>query len=263
MKADQLFSLAGQSAIVTGGARGLGLAMAEVLHANGASVSIFDMDPSVFDAARSLDPSGNTVNPVLVDVCDADALHAAIRDGHDRFGRLDIICANAGRGTGSGPSADVGRLEHVDDVAWASILDLNLTAAMHTIQYAVPYMRRQGYGRVVVTSSMAGLRGEPLIGYAYASTKAAIANLVRLAAYDLGRDNIVINAIAPGPFRTDIGNRRMFDPEVEQAFAARVPLGRLGVPQEIKGLALLLASPAASYINGSVISIDGGSVACG
>jgi NAD(P)-dependent dehydrogenase (short-subunit alcohol dehydrogenase family) len=122
-------------------------------------------------------------------------------------------------------------------------------------------MRPRRYGRIIVVASIAGLKSEALVGYAYAATKAAVINLVRHAALDLARDNVLVTGIAPGPFRTNIAGGRINEPEVEAAFAAMVPLGRIAEVDEIKGLALLLASPASSFITGVTIPIDGGATA--
>jgi NAD(P)-dependent dehydrogenase (short-subunit alcohol dehydrogenase family) len=123
-------------------------------------------------------------------------------------------------------------------------------------------MKKQGSGRIVVTSSIAGLRAEPPCGYAYVATKAAVINLVRQAALELAPFNVLVNGIAPGPFLTNIaGGRLRREPERHAEFAASVALKRLAQPDEIKGLALLLASPAGSFITGVVIPIDGGSTA--
>ena len=120
-------------------------------------------------------------------------------------------------------------------------------------------MKAQRSGRIIVTSSIGGIRAEPMVGYAYAATKAAVSNLVRQAALELAPYNVLINAIAPGPFLTNIGGGRLHrEPETAQSFAEMVPLGRLARPDELKGLALLLASPASSFITGAVIPIDGG-----
>ncbi|MCC6474502.1 MAG: SDR family oxidoreductase, partial [Burkholderiales bacterium] len=111
-------------------------------------------------------------------------------------------------------------------------------------------------------ASIAGLRADRLVGYAYAATKAALVNLVRQAALELAPYNVMVNAIAPGPFLTNIADGRLHrEPEAVKAFEATVPLGRLAQPREIQGLALLLASPASSFITGAVIPIDGGSSA--
>jgi len=120
-------------------------------------------------------------------------------------------------------------------------------------------MKRQRSGRIIVTSSIAGLGAERMVGYGYAATKAAIINLVRQAALELAPYNVLINAIAPGPFLTNIAGGRLHrDAEVVRQFEAMVPLGRLGRTEQLKGLALLLASPASSFITGTVIPIDGG-----
>jgi NAD(P)-dependent dehydrogenase (short-subunit alcohol dehydrogenase family) len=263
MRAETLFNLQGQSAIVTGAAGGLGLAMAEVLCANGANVAMLDVDPRVNDEAARLDPTGQKVRAVVCDVCDPDGLRRAIEGTFDVNGRLDIVCANAGKGSGGGSHTEAGSLANVTNESWSATLDLNLTGTFRTLQYSVPLMRRGKYGRIIVTSSYTGLRGESLVGYAYAATKAAVANLVRHAAAELSLYDIRINAIAPGPFRTNIGGGRMHDASTEAAFANRTSLKRIGEPDEIKGLTLLLASPASSYITGTVIPIDGGVYACG
>ena len=119
-------------------------------------------------------------------------------------------------------------------------------------------MKKQRSGSIVVTSSVAALKPSPMSSAAYHAAKAAVAQLVRLEALELAPYNVRINAIAPGPFKTNIANRRMHDPDAAKRFASSVPLGRLAEIDEIKGLALLLASSASSYITGAVIPIDGG-----
>jgi NAD(P)-dependent dehydrogenase (short-subunit alcohol dehydrogenase family) len=123
-------------------------------------------------------------------------------------------------------------------------------------------MKRRRSGSIVVTTSIAGIKSEPLVGYAYVATKAAMGNVVRQAAVELAPHNIRVNAIAPGPFYTNIRGGVMFkDPDVVKRFEEMVPMGRCAQPDEIKGLALLLASPAGSFITGTVIPIDGGTTA--
>jgi NAD(P)-dependent dehydrogenase (short-subunit alcohol dehydrogenase family) len=123
-------------------------------------------------------------------------------------------------------------------------------------------MKRRRSGSIVATASIAGLRADPLVGYGYVAAKAAVGNIVRQAAVDLAPHNVRVNAIAPGPFLTNIAGGRLHrDPDVVKKFAAHVPLGRIAQPDEIKGLALLLASPAGSFITGTVIPIDGGTTA--
>ncbi|MCR6736842.1 MAG: SDR family oxidoreductase [Afipia sp.] len=178
-----------------------------------------------------------------------------------RFGRLDIAFANAGLSAGPGPLTEAGAMGQVDLARWNSLLQINLTSVFVTIRTAAAHMRARRSGRIIVTASIAGLRGERMCGYAYAATKAAVSNLVRQSAIELSPHNVNINAIAPGPFLTDIGQGRLRQAEIASQFAADVPMGRIAQPDEIKGLALLLASPASSYITGAVIPIDGGASA--
>jgi len=258
MKATRLFDVTGHVALVTGAASGLGLAMAEVMAENGATVVLADMDgPALERAVQRLSAVGGRAEAAVVDVADRDAVERCVADSGRRHGRLDAVFANAG--ISAGPQA---RALATSWATWDRVLAVNLTGVFATLRAAAALMKPQGRGRIIVTASVAGLRGEPMVGYAYAATKAAVANLVRQAAIELGPFNVLVNAIAPGPFRTNIAGGRMHtDREAEREFAQSCPLGRIAEPDEIKGLALLLASPAASYMTGSVIPIDGGSLA--
>ena len=122
-------------------------------------------------------------------------------------------------------------------------------------------MKRQKSGRIVVTASIAGLQAETMVGYAYVATKTGVVGLVRQAAMELAPHNVTVNAIAPGPFFTNIAGGRLNDPEVAAAFSGMVPMGRIADTAELQGLALLLASPAGSFITGTAIPIDGGCTA--
>jgi NAD(P)-dependent dehydrogenase (short-subunit alcohol dehydrogenase family) len=262
MKAEQLFDVRGHAAIVTGAASGLGLAMAEVLADNGAALTMIDVDAAALEnhAAR-LKRSGADVIAEALDVRDTARLRKAIDDTAAKRGRLDIVFANAGISAGPGYKTPVGNLTAVDLAAWQNVLDINLTSVFVTVQSAAQHMKARNYGRIVVTSSIAGMRSEVICGYAYVATKAAVANVVRHAAAELAPHNITVNAIAPGTFFTNIGNGRLRDPAVAKDVAALSPMNRLAAPEEMKGLALLLASPASSYITGAVIPIDGGATA--
>ena len=259
--ATNLFDLSGQVAFVTGAASGLGLAFAEVLADHGAHVVMTDVDGAGLDReAGRVAASGGRVETLVLDAGNGPAVSDAIGGVVARHGRLDTLFANAATSSGSGFGFnDGGRVENLDEDGWARVLRVNLTGAVLAIKHAVPHMARQGGGRIVVTSSIAGIQAEPLVGYAYAATKAAVNNVVRQAAAELAPRNILVNAIAPGPFMTNIGGGRLHrEPQVVAKFASAVPLGRLGKPDEIKGIALLLASPAGSFITGAVIPVDGG-----
>ncbi len=262
MKSRELFDVAGRIAYVTGAAGGLGLAMAEVMAVNGASVTMTDIDADALEAAAArLRDSGCDVETDVVDVADLDGLSKTIDAAAERHGRLDIMFANAGISAGPGFTTEVGQINAVSRADWDRVLQINLTSVFVSIQTAAAHMKARRDGRIIVTSSIAGLGAEPVVGYAYIATKAAVANLVRQAALELAAYNVMVNAIAPGPFRTNIGGGRLNDPDVEKQFEELVPLGRIASTDEIKGLALLLASPASSFLTGAVIPIDGGSTA--
>ncbi|MCA1452639.1 SDR family oxidoreductase [Bradyrhizobium sp. BRP22] len=262
MQDKSMFDLDGQVAFVTGAAKGLGFAMAEVVAEHGATVVMTDIDGTALAASVGrLEARGLKVHGEVVDVSDTGVLARSIDATAARFGRLDIAFANAGLSAGSGPMTDAGAMANVDMDRWNRLLQINLTSVFVTIRTAAAHMQARRSGRLIVTASIAGIRGERMCGYAYASTKAAVANLVRQCSIELSAHNVTINAIAPGPFLTDIGQGRLHQPDVAAEFVRDVPLGRLGEPHEIKGLALLLASPASSYITGAVIPIDGGATA--
>jgi len=172
-----------------------------------------------------------------------------------------VVFANAGISRGAGIITEEGQLEHADRVAFGQVIDVNLTGVLSTMQAAAKVMRPQQSGRIVVTASTAGLGTEAFCGYGYVAAKGAVVNVVRQAALDLARDNVLVNAIAPGPFHTRIGGPGGADPEVVAYWASTVPLGRMGDPSELQGLVLLLASPrASSFITGTIIPVDGGSL---
>lgn len=262
MRAAEIFDVTGTVAFVTGAASGLGRAMAEVMADNGAHVVMADIDGAKLAVvARELAGRGGQVTAETLDVADLAALRAAILGAAEVHGRLDAVFANAGISAGPGPAVPVGELAMVQLSAWERVVHVNLTSVMVTVQAAAEAMKPQKRGRIVVTASIGGMRAEPMVGYAYVATKAAIINLVRQAAVELAPHGVVVNAIAPGPFLTNIGNGRLNDPAVREAFAEDVPQRRLADPSELQGLALLLASPAASFITGAVIPIDGGATA--
>ena len=262
MNARELFDVSGRIALVTGAASGLGLAIAEILAEGGAHVSMLDADRAALEAAAArLKYAGHEVVPVIQDVADP-GLRLAIDGTAKTYGRLDVVFANAGISAGPNYAAEAGHIENVALELWDRVLKVNLSSVFATMQAAARHMKAQKSGRIIVTSSIAGIKGDPMVGYAYAATKAALNNLVRQAALELAPYQVLVNAIAPGPFYTNIaGGRMQRDPEAVKAFEKRVPLGRVASPEEIKGVALLLASPASSYITGTVIPVDGGATA--
>jgi NAD(P)-dependent dehydrogenase (short-subunit alcohol dehydrogenase family) len=260
----RLFDVRGLVVLVTGGASGLGLAVAGVLAECGAIVVIADQDTDALDeAARQLAgsvgglPSGQ-VEAAVVDVSDADAITRLTDEIVASHGRLDVAFANAGIARGRGPGQPSGLLEEFDLADWHRVLDVNLLGVVHTMRAAAVPMKRQRSGSIVVTASTAGLRQDPYVSYAYVVAKAGVVNLVRQAALDLARWQVRVNAIAPGPFRTHLGGKGPPRPESIAQWNAAVPLGRMGDPAEIRGLAVLLASGASSFMTGGVYPVDGG-----
>lgn len=252
-----LFNVQDQVVLVTGGASGLGLAIAGILNDCGARVVIADRDEArLGEAGRELSARG-PAEQALVDVSDARAV-TELTDGIvARHGRLDVAFANAGIGGGRPPGHPAGGIEDLDLDQWHALLGVNLHGVMHTVRAAAAHMKNQRSGSIIVTASTAGLRQDPFVSYAYAVAKAGVVNLVRQAALDLARWQVRVNAIAPGPFRTNIGGGPI-PPEAVARWNATVPLGRMGDPAEIRGLALLLASGASSFMTGGVYLADGG-----
>jgi len=256
MKSELLFDVRGHVAVVTAGADGLGFNMAEVMAANGARVVILDVD--ALGIKTALAKLGPEAEGHVVDVADTAAVKSAIDTAAAKYGRLDVVFANAGIGAQPGIFIPEGHLEAVKLDQWEKVVRTNLTGTFVTIQAAAAHMKPRRRGRIVVTSSIGGLGGQAQMSYAYIATKAAVANLVRQAALELAPYNVLINGIAPGPIQTNISGGRLHDPEIAKRVGALLPLNRVGQPPEIKGLALLLASPASSFMTGTVIPIDGG-----
>lgn len=266
MKSAQLFDVGGLATIVTGAASGIGLAYAEAMADNGARVTLMDRDaPSLDASVRRLKERGGDVRGQVLDVTDRAALRAGVEAAANHYGRLDVVFANVGIDSPpgfmgmTGARVPEGAFENVSDERWDLVMATNLTSIFSTIKAAVPYMKKNAKGgRIIVTTSVAAIRGESIVGMPYMPAKAGAAHLVRQAALELAKYNILVNTIAPGPFITNIAGGHMRDPTTVEAFARFVPLHRLASTDEIQGLALFLASPASSYVTGSQMVIDGG-----
>ena len=257
-----LFDVRDQVALVTGGASGLGYAFAEILAACGAVVVVADWNAERLEqAAASLGEStGAPVHVAQLDVTDAAAVTALVDGIVAEHGRIDIAFANAGVARGRPPLLPEGTIDEFDMDDYYGLLDVNLHGVVHTVRAAARHMKGQRSGSIVVTASTAGLRNDPFTPYSYAVAKAGVVNFTKQAAHDLARWNVRVNAIAPGPFRTNLGGGGPMPPEAEARWNAVVPLGRMGDPAEIRGLALLLASKASSFMTGGVDPIDGGAL---
>ena len=249
--------------VVTGAASGLGLAMCRGLLEFGAHLTAIDRDSAFLDAAAAdLGVDESRLALRVCDVSDRGAITTVITQRATELGRLDAVFANAGIAGGPSLEFDEGRIYDLDWKTFDNALAVNLQGALATIRAAAIAMRPGKRGSIVATLSTAGLRGESMVGYGYNASKAALTNLVREAAIDLARDGIRVNGIAPGPIRnTRIGGSGPAPKEVEEKWNSTVPMGRMGRPEEIQGLANLLASDASSFMTGAVYAVDGGATA--
>ena len=269
MNVSARFDVAGFGAIVTGGGSGLGLAYGEVLASHGARVTLIDVDEAALSTqVARLEGEGLDVRGAVADVTDHDALDRAIDEAADAYGRLDVAFANAGIDSGVGfvagwagnerPRVDEGALERYTDERWNRVIDINLNGVFATARAAVRHMRPRGYGRIVVTTSLAATKVEPVVGSAYMAAKAGARHFVHCLALELAAYGITANAIAPGFFVTNIGGGHAHNPDLQALVARDIPMHRVGHPDDIKALALFLAAPASEYITGQEIVIDGG-----
>lgn len=269
MKTLDQFNIAGRSALVTGAASGIGLAYAETMAEAGVKVTLADIDGhgAEREAAR-LRSEGAEARAAQVDIADLAQVAAAF-DGHvGAYGGLDICFANAGYDAGNGfwsPGGGRnphGRIDAYDPAAWARSIEVNLTGAFHTIREAVRCMRAAGAkGSIIATASNAGIINEAIVGIPYMPAKAGVLHLVRHAALELAEFGIRVNAIAPGPFVTNIGDGWVKkNPDAKASFEKTIPMGAMAETHQIKPLALLLASDASSYMTGAHVVIDGGVV---
>jgi NAD(P)-dependent dehydrogenase (short-subunit alcohol dehydrogenase family) len=263
------FDVSGFGVVVTGGASGLGLAYGEVLAAHGARVTLIDVDAAgAAEQASRLEGEGLDVRAAVADVTDHATLDRAVDEAAEAYGRLDVAFANAGIDPGVGfvgawtggerPRVEEGALERYTDERWNRVIDINLNGVFATARAAARHMRPRKFGRIIVTTSLAASKVEPAIGSAYMATKAGASHFTRCIALELAADGITANAIAPGFFVTNIGGGHAHNPDVQEALAKDIPMHRVGRPDDIKALALFLASPASAYITGQEIVIDGG-----
>ena len=253
MKSNQ-FDLAGRVALVTGGSKGLGKAMARGLAEVGADIIISSRHEEELQGAlrEILEGTGRRGTYVVADLAhreDVDRLSSAALQF---LGRVDILVNNAGSNI---PSI----IEKVRDEDWDRIVQLNLSSCMALTRALAPAMKERRWGRIIHISSVLGLGGKGARS-AYCATKAGVIGLARAGAIDLGPYGITVNCISPGPFLTDLPMSLLSDAE-KKVFAERTALGRWGEPHELIGPILLLASDAGSYITGTTLVVDGGVLA--
>lgn len=245
-------SIAGRSVIVTGGSKGIGRGIARVFAMAGADVLITARDAEALEkASAELADLPGRVTPMQVDVTDPDSCREMVETAVERYGGLDVLCANAG----IFPSC---RLEDLTPQDLDEVLGVNFKGTVFAVQAAVGALEASGRGRVVVTSSITGsMTGYPGWSH-YGASKAAQLGFLRTAAMELARRKITVNAVLPGNIRTE-GLDGMGD-EYLAAMAAAVPQGCLGEVEDIGNAALFFASDEARYVTGQTLVVDGGQV---
>ncbi|WP_316238153.1 SDR family NAD(P)-dependent oxidoreductase [Bradyrhizobium sp. SZCCHNR1015] len=247
-------SVKGLIVLITGAASGMGRATARVFADEGARVAVTDVDEDGAHAvAADILAGGGTARGWRLDLADRDAISAVVGDAAAHFGGLDIVVNNAGI------SVRVAIDDEAYDEAWARGLAIMLTAQQRVIRAALPHLRRSNSPRIVNIASTEAL-GATALHSAYSAAKAGVTGLTRALAVELGRDGITVNCICPGPITTAMTARI---PDEQKAVYARrrTALGRYGDPEEVAHMTLSLSLPAASFLTGAVIPVDGGLMA--
>lgn len=235
-------------AVITGGARGIGRATAEIFSREGANVIIWDMLDEGEQTAGLLRESGGIAEFTKLSVTDTFALEAAAQSVIGKYGQIDILINNAGI------TRDKTLLK-MSPAEWQQVIDVNLTGVFNCTKAVVPYMVERKYGRIICTSSVVGVHGN--FGQTnYAATKAGVIAMCRTWAKELGPKGITANAVAPGFIHTDMTDA--IPEDVRQATIQTIPVKRMGEPEDIAYAYLFLASDEASFINGQVLGVNGG-----
>lgn len=235
-------------AVITGGTRGIGFAIAELFLKNGAKVAVLGSRKETVD--KALEKLSGDVMGLYPDLTDYNSVEAAFAEIKAKFGRIDILVNNAGISARE-------PIEAYDPDAFKGIMDLNVTAVFNGCKAVVPYMKEIGGGSIINTSSMVAKAGQ-VSGVGYPTSKFAVNGMTVSLARELGKYNIRVNVVAPGVTRTDMV--AALPEEMVARVTAGIPMGRVGEPEEVANAFLFLASDMASYVSGAVLGVDGGTI---
>jgi 2-deoxy-D-gluconate 3-dehydrogenase len=250
-----LFDLSNRTAIVTGGASGLGRAMAKALSQYGTAVALLDYSPKVTDVANDMHKeTGNPVFAVTGNLADRSDLPRAFGECLKALGGNLTILVNSAGVAGGGP------LEEYPMEKWDKILEVNLTAVFELSRLAAIEMRKNNYGKIINIASMLAFFGG-MCSYAYPASKGAIVQLTKSLSNELAVDNISVNAIAPGYMNTSLNDFIYADAEKMKQINSRIPKGRWGEPEDLAGPVVFLASAASDYVTAVTLPVDGGYLA--
>ncbi len=251
------FDLTGRVALVTGGNGGIGLGMATGLAEAGAAIAVVGRNPAKGEAAvQQLRALGVDSAFIAADVSDEPGCRAAVRATADRFGRLDIVVNNAGTNIRKRPEA-------YSASEWHEVINTNLSSAFFTCQAAFPELQKAGGGKVINIGSMTSLFGVAF-ATAYGASKGGVVQMTKALASAWAKDNIQVNAVLPGWIDTDLTRTARTQVDgLHDRVVARTPAGRWGVPDDLAGIAVFLASPASDFDTGTAIAVDGGYAAQG
>jgi 3-oxoacyl-[acyl-carrier protein] reductase len=253
-----MFTLADKVAIVTGASRGIGAATAIKLAEAGARAIIVNYRREGLAADTVANHCRRLGASAIMHKCDVarrDHVERMVNLALDRFGRLDVMVANAGIWKRA-------PIEKMTERQWRETIQMNLDSIFACCREAARVMLKQGFGTIILVSSTAGQRGEPFYSH-YAATKGAIISMTKSLAAELGPRGIRVNCVAPGWVATDMTADTLKDARERRKIRSLIPLGRVATPEEIAAPILFLASDLASYINGEVLNVNGGSVLCG
>jgi len=254
MDTSKLFDLKGKTAIITGGANGIGKASCEMLAAYGANVVVSDYNlEDAKKAAKEINDNGGKVIAIDCDVTKDEALVKLVDKTVEEFGGIHILVNNVGGG-GAGKESPY----DIEVEQFKKVFEMNVFSMWRLCQLVAPHMKKSGYGSIINMSSMASVNKSPAIS-AYASSKAAINHMTANLAFDYGPDEIRINAIGPGAVKTHALST-VLTPDIEKRMLAHTPIKRLGEPEDIAGAVLYFAAPISKWTSGQVIFVNGGGV---